>query len=90
MITVPLPVNEDARLTALHQANVLDTEPEERFDRLTALAAEICEASMSMICFVTADSCWPKSQVGCALPEVSRDDSFAGWVVAGTEPLLIF
>ncbi len=82
-------MNEDARLTALHQAHILDTEPEERFDRLTTLAAEICEASIAMICFVTADSCWPKSQVGCDLPEVARDESFAGWVVAGTEPLLI-
>ncbi len=88
-MTVPLPANEDARLTALHQAQILDTEPEERFDCLTAMAAEICEAAMAMICFVTADACWPKSQVGCALPEVARDDSFAGWVVAGTEPLLI-
>lgn len=89
MITVPLPVNEDARLTALHQAHILDTEPEERFDRLTQLAAEICDVTSAMICFVTADSCWPKSQFGCALSEVPRDDSFAGWVVAGTEPLIV-
>jgi diguanylate cyclase (GGDEF)-like protein/PAS domain S-box-containing protein len=89
MITVPLPVNEDARLTALHQAHILDTEPEERFDRLTKLAAEICEVTCAIISFVTADSCWPKSQVGCAFDEVPRDDSFAGWVVAGTEPMVI-
>ncbi len=89
MITVPLPANEDERLTALHQANILDTEPEERFDHLTKLAAEICDVSMALICFVTADSCWPKSQFGCALTEISRDDSFAGWVVAGTEALIV-
>jgi diguanylate cyclase (GGDEF)-like protein/PAS domain S-box-containing protein len=89
MITVPLPVNEDARLTALHQAHILDTEPEERFDRLTKLAAEICEVSCAIISFVTADSCWPKSQVGCTFDEVPRDDSFAGWVVAGTTPMVI-
>ncbi len=89
MITVPLPVNEDARLTALHQAHILDTEPEERFDRLTKLAAEICEAPCAIITFVTADSCWPKSQFGCAFEEVPRDDSFAGWVVAGTEPMVV-
>ena len=89
MIIVPLPVNEDARLSALHQTHILDTEPEERFDHLTKLAAEICDVSMAMICFVTADSCWPKSQFGCVLPEVARDDSFAGWVVAGTEALIV-
>jgi len=89
MMTVPLPVNEDARLTALHQVHILDTEPEERFDRLTRLAAEICDVSMAAIYFVTADSCWPKSQFGCALVEESRSDSFAGWVIAGTEALIV-
>ncbi|MBL8203959.1 MAG: EAL domain-containing protein [Blastocatellia bacterium] len=89
MMTVPLPVNEDARLTALHQAHILDTEPEERFDRLTRLAAEICDVSMAAIYFVTADSCWPKSQFGCALVEEPRSDSFAGWVIAGTEALIV-
>ncbi len=89
MITVPLPANEDERLTALHKANILDTEPEERFDHLTKLAAEICDVSMALICFVTADSCWPKSQFGCALSESSRHESFAGWVVAGTEALIV-
>ncbi len=89
MITVPLPANEDARLTALHQAHILDTPPEERFDRLAQCAAEMCEVSHAAICFVTADSCWPKSQYGCELTEIPRDDSFAGWVVAGTEPLLV-
>ena len=88
-MTVPLPVNEDARLTALHQAHILDTEPEERFDRLTMLAAEICTVSMASIHFVTADSCWPKSQFGCVLDEEPRNNSFAGWVVAGTEALIV-
>ncbi|HEX4947661.1 MAG TPA: EAL domain-containing protein [Blastocatellia bacterium] len=88
-ITIPLPANEDARLGALHKANILDTEPEERFDRLTKLAAEISGVAMSAICFVTADACWPKSQYGCELPEIPRDDSFAAWVVSGTEVLLV-
>jgi diguanylate cyclase (GGDEF)-like protein/PAS domain S-box-containing protein len=89
MMTVPLPANEDARLAALHQAQILDTAPEERFDRLTQLAAEIAGVAMASICFVTADSCWPKSQVGCSLQEEPRHISFAGWVVTGTEVLVI-
>ena len=89
MMTVPFPANEDARLTALHQANVLDTPAEERFDRLTQLAAEICDVPMAAICFVTADACWPKSQFGCEVQEEPRNHSFAGWVVAGTEALIV-
>ncbi len=89
MTVVPLPANEDARLAALHQADILDTEPEARFDRLTQMAAEICEVTRARLSFVTADSCWPKSQVGCDWGEISRDTSPAAWVVVGTEPLII-
>jgi diguanylate cyclase (GGDEF)-like protein/PAS domain S-box-containing protein len=89
MMTVPLPANEEARLTALHQAHILDTPPEDRFDHLTEYAAEICEVSSAAICFVTADSCWPKSQYGCELAEEARDDSLASWVITGTDPVLI-
>lgn len=89
MSVVPLPANEEARLAALHQANVLDTEPEARFDRLAQMAAEICAVPVAMITFVTADSCWPKSQFGCAFNESAREDNPAGWIVAGTAPLII-
>jgi diguanylate cyclase (GGDEF)-like protein/PAS domain S-box-containing protein len=89
MTVVPLPTNEEARLAALHQVQILDTEPEERFDQLAQFAAEICEVAMAVICFVTADSCWPKSQFGYDLGEVARDHSIAAWVVADTAPVLI-
>lgn len=89
MTVVPLPASEEARLAALYQANILDTEPEARFDRLTHLAAEMAGASMAMIGFVTADSCWPKSQVGCEVGEIAREHSLAAWVVADTAPLII-
>ena len=33
--------NESARLAALHRLEILDTDPEERFDRITRLAQHI-------------------------------------------------
>ena len=36
----PRPAHEDDRLQALRQLLILDTPPEERFDRLTAFAAQ--------------------------------------------------
>ena len=89
MMTVPLPANEEARLAALHQCQILDTNPEERFDKLTQLAAEVCNVPMATISFVTADSSWPKSQYGCLNEEGERKDSFSGWVILGNEPLLV-
>ncbi len=41
MQTPPVPANESARIAALHALNILDTAPEERFDRLTRLARRV-------------------------------------------------
>lgn len=38
----PLPEDESARLAALHDAQVLDTAPEEDFDDIALLTSEIC------------------------------------------------
>ena len=43
------PKNETRRLKVLWQYDVLDTVPEEVFDDLTDLAANICEAPIALI-----------------------------------------
>ena len=40
----PVPTNEAERLRTLRSYKILDTKPEERFDKLTQLAALICDA----------------------------------------------
>ena len=43
----PTPECEAERLAALRAFGVLDTEPEEAFDSLTRMAAEICGTPMA-------------------------------------------
>ena len=43
MIPPAIPHNEEQRLRALRALNVLDTPREERFDRITRLAARVFE-----------------------------------------------
>ena len=43
------PHNENDRLDALRRLRVLDTEPEERFERITRLAAEMFEVPIALI-----------------------------------------
>ncbi len=52
------------RLEALRRYNVLDTEPEPAFDRLTRLAARFLDAPTALINFVTDERQWFKSTVG--------------------------
>lgn len=44
-----LPPNELQRLAALHQCEVLDTPPEGAFDDITALAARLLKAPISLV-----------------------------------------
>ena len=45
--------NEKARLAALDSYSILDTLPEEDYDNLTAIAAEICGTPISLVSLLT-------------------------------------
>ena len=85
----PLPLNEPERLQALCSYGVLDTEPEPAFDDLTALAAELCDAPMSMISLVDTDRQWFKSRVGLDVTQTPRDQAFCAYALHSDEPLVV-
>ncbi len=76
MKTPPILDHEAQRLAALHEYGVLDTPPEEAFDDLTRLAAQICNAPIAMIGFLDSDRHWIKSRVGFDLDSVPREQAF--------------
>jgi PAS domain S-box-containing protein len=84
-----LPANEVQRLQALRGYELLDTPPEPAFDGLTALAAHVAGAPMALASLVDADRQWIKSGHGFSLPQIPRDVSFCGHVVAGDAPLIV-
>lgn len=49
------PDNEAQRLSALHGLNILGTPPEERFDRLTRLAARLFQVPIALVSLVDAE-----------------------------------
>ena len=69
------------RLEVLRQYEVLDTPPEEAFDDLTLLAAQICEAPIALISLVDENRQWFKSKVGLTASETARDISFCGHAI---------
>jgi diguanylate cyclase (GGDEF)-like protein len=81
MTVPPKPVDEERRLAALHALNLLDTEPEERFDRITRLAQRVFGASMATFSMIDADRQWFKSEVGAADKEDPRDISFCAHAI---------
>jgi len=71
-MSVPLaPSNEDSRLAALADYEILYTNPEKSFDSITLLASQICNVPIAMIVFVDRDQQCFKSTHG--LPQELKD-----------------
>ena len=77
----PCPANEQDRLQALRALLILDTPPEERFDRLTAFAVQEFDVPMALLSLVDEDRQWFKSRVGLASCETARGISFCGHAI---------
>lgn len=89
MQTAPLPANERARLRSLKKLNILDTPPEERFDRITKLATRIFNVPISTISLIDANREWFKSVRGLDQTEGERAVSFCAHALLTDEILLI-
>lgn len=85
----PRPEDEAERLKSLQHLRVLDTAHEERFDRITRLAARVFDAPVSTLGFIDAERLWFKSVHGLALREAARDASFCAHTILDDEPLII-
>ncbi len=89
MIAAPLPSDDAQRLQALRELLILDTPPEERFDRVVRFAAEEFDMPIALVSLVDASRQWFKARVGLDACETGRDISFCGHVVVQTEVMVV-
>lgn len=89
MIKPAIPPDEPARLQALRALRLLDTPSEERFDRITSLAARVLRVPKAYVSLVDHDRRWLKSQVGMPVQQIPRDMSFCGHVILGKGPMVL-
>jgi len=88
-MAAPKPQDEAARLAALRQYEVLDTDPEQAFDDLTQLATFICGMPISLVSLIDENRQWFKSQVGLSVPQTPRDVSFCAHAILRPRELLV-
>lgn len=81
MLAPGKPDNEAVRLKNLHSLKLLDTAPEERFDRLTRLARRLFDVPIALVSLVDANRQWFKSSAGLDGSETPRDVSFCGHAI---------
>ena len=83
------PENEESRITMLRSLDILDTEPEERFDRLTRIAKRLFGVPIALVSLVDVNRQWFKSCQGLEVTEMSRDTSFCGHAILGDDIFII-
>ncbi len=81
MILPALPLDEDRRYGAVLDLGLLDTEPEERFDRIVRLAARLLDVPIALISIVADDRVWYKARLGWHRTHTDRDDSFCAHTI---------
>jgi anti-sigma regulatory factor (Ser/Thr protein kinase) len=70
------PPSEAERLAALRSYRILDTDPEQAFDDLTLIAAQICGTPIASITLIDEHRQWFKSRVGLTIKETERSIAF--------------
>jgi anti-sigma regulatory factor (Ser/Thr protein kinase) len=81
--------DEAARIEALKQYRILDTDPEPGFDDLTVLASQICQTPLSLLTFVDEQRQWFKSRTGLPFSDTSRAVSFCAHAIQQREIMLV-
>ena len=76
MTNVDAGERERERLAALHRYDVLDTPPEEAFDRITRLGKSLLRMSIVTVSFIDSHRQWFKSRHGSGSTEALRDRAF--------------
>ncbi|HYF57820.1 MAG TPA: GAF domain-containing protein [Burkholderiaceae bacterium] len=93
MPAAPLPDNERERLDALRRLLILDTPPEERFDRIVRFAVDEFDVPIALLSLVDAERQWFKSKLDpaglvCGL-QTPRGVAFCAHAILRAEPLVV-
>jgi PAS domain S-box-containing protein len=77
----PKPANEQERLNALAEYEILQSLSEQEYDRIAELAAVICEVPVAFIALVSAEELWFKGKTDSALGTIQQAYSFCRYTI---------
>lgn len=83
------PPDEIERLQMLRSLDLLDTEEEEVFDRVTRLVSRLLKVPIALFSLVDGNRQWFKSHVGVDVRETPRELAFCGHALLQDQPLVV-
>lgn len=83
------PLDETVRLRSLHSMRILDSMPEERFDRITRMAKRLFEVEICLVSLVASNRQWFKSKQGLEACQTPRSVSFCGHAILEEKAFVI-
>ena len=89
MIPADKPENEEARLQKLREYDILDTDAEQAFDRITRIVAKTIGVPISLVSLVDEDRQWFKSRYGLDATETPRDLAFCAHAIHGEDVFVV-
>jgi diguanylate cyclase (GGDEF)-like protein len=84
-----LPPDEAKRLATLYFLELLDSAPQEQFDRIARMAQRLFTAPIAVISFIDADREWFKSSIGVDVNELPREFAFASYTILARETFIV-
>jgi len=89
LLAPAIPSDDGERLRHLTDLAILDTPPEEPFDRIVRLAKKLFDVPIALISLVDANRQWFKACIGLPVRETGRDVSFCGHAILGEDTFVI-
>ncbi|WP_052471226.1 sensor histidine kinase [Winogradskyella sp. PG-2] len=89
VIKPDIPDNENERIKALQNLNLLDTLEEDAYDQLTLIASQICDVPIALVSLIDSSRQWFKSHHGLDVRETPKDIAFCAHAINKPEEILI-
>jgi len=83
------PENELERQQKLYELNILETKPDEEYDRITRLVCQLLGVKVAAISLVDGDRQWFKSIQGLDVSETARRVAFCAHTILENDSLVV-
>ncbi len=89
MPRAPTPIDEAARIHALHNHPIFNQNPSDRLDQITRTVSQQLDVPIAVISLVDRESQIFKSVLGVPYRQTPREHAICGYVILQDEPLVI-